>query len=227
MSIDPQILMALYSMQQSNQQDVSFQRGDRVHTVPNDPVSFLSNPVAGINDLVVGRELSPYEQLIQQQTQAFQQVLPQLQQEARGVPSEATRNALSNLRQSTTSAQQSYAASATARGAGGTPVAAQQSRFRASEQQTAGNILAQAQANAINQIASGGRMAIQSQGQLEEADYAAQQQYYKGLGTFLGWYLENRDDPQGQQMYQIIKDEMKFADQFQIQGGTNPMTLGG
>lgn len=121
---------------------------------------------AGIFNKLFAQE-SPFASAIEQQLQASQQLIPQLQAQARGESSVASRNIQQQLRQQTTSAQQSFAAGATARGGGGTPVAAQQARFRQAETVALGNVLAQLQQSSQAALLGIGQSGLQGQNLLE------------------------------------------------------------
>ena len=145
--------------------------------------SAFSSISGGIRNIFGGS--NNYEELIQQQLAAGAPVIASFQQEAAGIPSQATRNTMRQVRQNTTAAQQSYAASATARGTGGTPVAAQQARFRAAETRTLGNVLGAAQQNASNQLSSMYQTATAQQGALEEAERQYRIQFMYALANFI------------------------------------------
>ena len=152
---------------------------------------------------------SPYEQAVQQQVNVGNQLIPQLQAQMQGKQTAASRNLMQQVRQNTTQAQQSYAAGATARGAGGTPVAAQQSRFRAAETQTMGNVLGQYQMNAQNQLAGIAAGGVQALGGIEAQKRAQKDAATADFMDFLGYYREHRGEPEWDSMYENGKWNLK------------------
>ena len=185
--------------------------------------AIIANIGMNIGGSIFG-QTSPYEQAVQQQAQIGKSLIPQLQRQAAGLPTAASQAIMRQVRQNTTAAQQSYAAGATARGGGGTPVAAQQSRFRAAETQTLGNVLGQQQMQAQQQLASLYGTGLQMQGTLEQQEAAAQQQVMRTLMRFLQRYRENPDDPMYKEMYEsVVKPKLGFASQF---GYDTNFTLG-
>ena len=131
-------------------------------------------------------EESPFATGIEQRLQAGNQLIPQLQAQARGESGAASRNIGQQLRQQTTSRQQSFAAGATARGGGGTPVAAQLDRFRGDEQQALGNALAQLQANAQNALLGLGQTGLEGQNLLEIETARNNAQFANEIADFFG-----------------------------------------
>lgn len=150
---------------------------------------FLSALAAKIGGDLLGRFTgteSPFAGAVQDQLQAGQRLLPQLESQARGEPSVASQNIGRQLRQQTTSRQQSFAAGATARGGGGTPVAAQLDRFRGDEQQALGNVLAQLQQGSQNAILGLGQTGLEQQNLLEIEQARNTQQFATALSDFFG-----------------------------------------
>lgn len=152
---------------------------------------------------------SPYEQAVQQQVNVGNQLRPQLQAQAQGQPTAASRNLMQQVRQNTTAAQQSYAAGATARGAGGTPVAAQQARFRAAETQTMGNVLGQYQMNAQNQLAQIAMGGTQALGGIEAQKAQQKDAALADFMGFLGYYKEHMGEPDWDRVYELGKQNIK------------------
>ena len=160
--------------------------------------ALTGNPLAGLLLSAIGTEVlggifgsqSPFEQAIQQQVMAGNQLLPQLQAQAAGQPSAASRGIQQQLRQQTTSAQQSFAASATARGGGGTPVAAQQARFREAETGALATLLGQQQLGAQQQLLGVTRAGLGAQGLLEQQENQARGQLMSDISRFLGGRAE-------------------------------------
>jgi hypothetical protein len=148
---------------------------------------------------------SPYEANVRQQAGIGQSLIPQLQAQAMGHRTAASDAIMRQVRQNTTSAQQSYAAGATARQQGGTPVAANLDRYRQAETQTLGNVLGQQQASAQSQLANIYQTGVQAQGVLEQMEYQAKGQFMAPFMQFLGQYSVNKADPQFQRMYDLIR----------------------
>jgi hypothetical protein len=135
---------------------------------------------------------SPFATAVGQQLQAGQQLIPQLQAQARGEPSVASQNIQRQLRQQTTSAQQSFAAGATARGGGGTPVAAQQARLREAETGALGNVLAQLQQQSQNALLGLGQTGLEQQNLLEIENARNKQAFAEGITDFFGRRAERQ-----------------------------------
>ena len=140
---------------------------------------------AGIFNKLFSQE-SPFATGVEQRLQAGNQLIPQLQAQARGESSAASRNIGQQLRQQTTSRQQSFAAGATARGGGGTPVAAQLDRFRGDEQQALGNALAQLAGSSQSALLGVGQSALQGQNQLEIERARNTAQFTSAVTDFFG-----------------------------------------
>jgi hypothetical protein len=135
---------------------------------------------------------SPFATAIGEQLRAGQQLIPQLQAQARGEPSVASQNIQRQLRQQTTSAQQSFAAGATARGGGGTPVAAQQARFREAETGALGNLLGQLQLGSQSALLGLGQNALEQQNLLEIESARNKQAFAEGITDFFGRRAERQ-----------------------------------
>ena len=175
-----------------------------------------ANPLAGAALANLGYSMyqglfggqSELERLAQQQTGVGQTLIPQLQQAAAGQPTAATRAQMGQLRQQATKMGQSYAASAQSRGvAGTTPSAAQQGRIQAAELQGQANILGQAQVAATQQLAGIYGQGVATQIQADQIKRQAKTDFLEGIGTFMGWYNQNRNDPQAQRMYKLVEEE--------------------
>ena len=103
---------------------------------------------------------SPAEQAAGQMTGIGQQLIPQLQAQAAGLPTAATQAQQRQLQQATTRMGQSYAASARRSGMGSptlgggqpTPSRAQQGRYQAAQIGAMGNIMGQSQIAAQQQL---------------------------------------------------------------------------
>ena len=148
---------------------------------------------------------SPMEQATTQQLAIGRQLIPQLQAQAQGQPTLATQNAQRQLRQMTTRAQQAYGGTALRRGVGQTtPSAVQQQRFRQAETQAMGNIMAQSQIAAQQQLQQLYGQGLASQQQLEMQRQQNRAQFMSWLGEFMAYYRQNKNDPQAQELLQEL-----------------------
>lgn len=155
---------------------------------------------------------SPFEQASQQALQAQQQLIPQLQRQAAGLPTAATRAQMGQLQQSATRAGQSFAASAQRQGiAGTTPSRAQQGRVQAAQIQGQANILGQSQLAAQQQLLGIGAQGFAGQQQIEAGELAGKQQFLTGLGDFMAWYRQNKDSQLGRDMFEWLKSEIALT----------------
>lgn len=137
---------------------------------------------------VFGRQ-SPAEAAALQATQAGRMLIPQLQAQAMGQPTAATQAQQRQLQQATTRMQQSYAASARRAGlgaptlGGGQPTVsrAQQGRYQAAQLGAMGDIMAQSQIAAQQQLGGLYQAGLQTQRQIEMEEMAARGRAVGGL----------------------------------------------
>lgn len=149
---------------------------------------------------------SPMEQAAAQQMAIGKQLIPQLQAQAAGQPTAATRAQQQQLRQMTTRAQQAYGGSALRRGVGQTtPSAVQQQRFRQAETQAMGGIMGQSQLAAQQQLQGLYTGGLGMQQQLEAQAAQNRQQFMSGLANFMAMYQADKQDPEYQEILDIIK----------------------
>lgn len=151
---------------------------------------------------------SPFEQATGQFLQAGQDLIPQLQRQAAGLPTAATRAQMGQLQQQATRAGQSFAASAQRQGIGGgrtTPGRAQQGRVQAAQLQAQGNILGQAQLTAQQQLLGIGSQGLRAQAGIEQGELAGKQQFLGGIADFMAWYRQNKNDQLTSDMFELLR----------------------
>lgn len=149
---------------------------------------------------------SPYEQATQQNLSVGQALIQQLQRQAAGQPTAATRAQQQQLQQQAKRMQQSYAASAQRAGIGGTtPARAQQGRLQSAMLESMGGIMGQAQQSAQQQLLGVYGQGLQAQAQLEAQENAAKQQFMSSLGSLMSWYRQNKSDAQAQEFMNYYK----------------------
>jgi hypothetical protein len=140
--------------------------------------------------------------------QAFQQLLPQLQQQAMGIPSMATQNTVRNLGTEINKAQQSYAASMQRASPGmispTTPVRAGQGRLQEARIQGTADILGQAQQNAQNALLNIYGQSLPYQQQTEMQARQDQQALYAGIGSLWNDYKSSQNDPEFVQTFKPL-----------------------
>jgi hypothetical protein len=172
----------------------------------------IASQLAGVGYGIISRltgSETPLRETAAQQVAVGEQLIPQLQAQAKGQPTVATRAQMAQLQQQANRAQQSYGASARRQGISGTtPARAQQGRIQAAQQQALGNLLGQSQL-----AAQQGLMSIYSQGtanQLaaEEFEYQREQDFGKGFARSMSWYREQKD-PEAQEMWSMGKQLMQ------------------
>ena len=107
----------------------------------------------GLLERLFGGGQTPFEQSAAQGLAARSGLIGQLQQQAAGMPTAATRAQSRQLSQEVNRLQQSYGASASRQGiAGTTPARAQQGRLQAAKVQGLGNIMGASQISAQQQL---------------------------------------------------------------------------
>lgn len=172
-------------------------------------------------------QTSPYEEAAGSMLAAQQELLPQLQRQAAGLPTVATENIKRQLRQEGTRQGQAFAASASRQGIRGTtPGAAQQGRVAAATTQAIGNQLGQAQLAAQQQLLGVGAQGLQAQGIAEQQQAAQQQQFMSDIGAFMGWYGQNKTNPMALEMMGLLRKLLGYQSGFmgQMLQGPPPKT---
>jgi len=157
-----------------------------------------SAAIGKLMDIIEGP--SPYEQLVQQQLGVGKTLIPQLQAQAAGRPTAATRAQMGQLSQEVNRLQQSYGASATRGGMGGpvgrgglpTATVAQQGRYQASKLQGMANIMGQSQIAAQQQLGGIYGAGVQAQGLLELQERQNRNEFISSFGDA---YSANKLEP--------------------------------
>lgn len=164
---------------------------------------------------------SPMEQAAAQQMGIGKQLIPQLQAQAVGQPTLATQAQGLQLRQMTTRAQQAYGGSALSRRVGQTtPSAVQQQRFRQAETGAMGNIMAQSQLAAQQQLQGLYTGGLGMQQQMEAQAAQSRQQFMSGLAGFMAMYQQDKSDPEMQEILESIKRLAGLQERLVSQGVT-------
>ena len=146
--------------------------------------------IAGIVESLMGK--SPYEQSIQKQSNYMNQMLPQLYQEAQGIPSMATRNMMREAGTDINREQQSFMASQMRANPYQTKInTATRStlpRFTQMKQEANRNILGQAQQWARSALMGVGQSAQVQIGIAEQRRQARRDEFNSNVGSILGFY---------------------------------------
>lgn len=158
-----------------------------------------SAAIGKLMDMIEGP--SPYEQAVQQQLAVGKTLIPQLQAQARGEQTAATRAQMGQLSQEVNRLQQSYGASATRGGMGGpvgrgglpTATRAQQGRYQASKVQGMANIMGQSQIAAQQQLGGIYGAGMQAQGLLELQERQNRNEFISSFGDA---YSANKLEPE-------------------------------
>lgn len=158
-----------------------------------------SAAIGKLMDMIEGP--SPYEQAVQQQLAVGKTLIPQLQAQAAGRPTAATRAQMGQLGQEVNRLQQSYGASATRGGMGGpvgrgglpTATRAQQGRMQASKIQGMANIMGQSQTSAQQQLTGIYGAGMQAQGLLELEQRRSRNEMISSFGDA---YSANKLEPE-------------------------------
>lgn len=132
---------------------------------------------------------SPAEQAIQQQVGIGQQLIPELQRQMAGGTTPGIMASERRLKEETTRAGQTYAASARRRGVAGTiPAAAQQGRIEAGMIRGLADIRGSAAQSAQQQLAGLYRGAPMQLAGLEAARGEEQRGMFEDIGAIMGYY---------------------------------------
>lgn len=166
---------------------------------------------------------SPYEQMATQQMGIGRTLIPQLQRQAAGLPTEATRAQMQQLKSESNRMRQSYGQSARAAGLVGTsqttPARAQQGRLQAAQLQVYGSLLGQAQQSAQQQLGGLYESGIAAQREIELLKQQKKAEFLSTLGDFMKYYKTNKQDPLVQEMYEFLRN------QFTMPNGAIPSTI--
>lgn len=153
-------------------------------------VSAGSDVLAGLGEAIRGK--SPYETMMTNQADYMNQMLPDLANEARGIPSMATRNAMRESSQDINRYQQSYMASNQRANPGAktmtTPARAGGGKFETMKQEANRGILGQAQVGARNQLLGLGQNAQTMVGLAEERRQLRRDEFNTNISDFLGFH---------------------------------------
>lgn len=165
---------------------------------------------------------TPYERAAERQMQAGLSVIPELQKQARGEPTAASRAVVQQVRQEGQRQQQSYATSARKAGMlgstpGGQPsYRAETGRIQSDVRQVMGQRLGQAQLAAQQQLAGFLQPGIQSTERQDIYRDVQEEKTLAGIGRWMQRYYDNKGDPRWEEMKNFL---MELA-----QGGTTAKT---
>jgi len=135
---------------------------------------------------IMGGGQTPFEQSAAQGLAARSGLIGQLQQQAAGMPTAATRAQSRQLSQEVNRLQQSYGASASRQGiAGTTPARAQQGRLQAAKVQGLGNIMGASQISAQQQLGQLVGGAPEQQLIAETQRRQARKEFLGGIGQII------------------------------------------
>lgn len=152
---------------------------------------------------------SPAEQAAGQMTGIGRELIPQLQAQARGEPTAATRAQQRQLQQATTRMQQSYAASARRSGlgaptlGGGQPTVsrAQQGRYQAAQLGAMGDIMGRSQLAAQQQLGGLYTQGLEAQRQIEQQELASRGRAVGGLVQYMTAIEQDREQREYDQTF--------------------------
>lgn len=171
---------------------------------------------------------SPAERAVRQQLASRQQLIATLTPQAQGQPTAISRASESALRQATQRYMQSYGASARQAGISGTtPARAQQGRIQAASQQALVQQRGQLALGAQQQIGALTAGSLQTQIDLENAEFAAKNTFYQSLGELFGRQTGGTLDPELMELLNEIRDLARGSGQSGLSGGTSPGGLTG
>jgi len=143
---------------------------------------------------------SPYEKAIRSQLGYSQNILPMLSQEAQGIPSLATKQAMQSVSQEVNRLQQALAATAQRNAPAKTSVGRSeqvgQQRYQQAKTQAYGNILAQQQAYARQALMGLSGQAAQGQLALELQSRQDRQNAMAGLSKIMMEYKNYKEMPE-------------------------------
>jgi hypothetical protein len=157
---------------------------------------------------------SPFEENVAQRLGITQQLIPQLQAQAAGQPTAATRAAGMQLSQQMKRLQQSYAASAQRQGiAGTTPARAQQGRLQAAKVQGMAGIMGASQIAAQQQLGQLAAGAPAQQFQIEQQRRQQKREFLTGIGQVMAEYRlqdsQGQADAQTRELVQTLLDVIR------------------
>lgn len=159
-------------------------------------VSTGSDIIAGIGESLMGK--SPYEQTMGEQAGVMNSLMPQLTQEAQGIPSMATRNMMREAGTDINREQQSFMASQMRANPYQTKInTATRStlpRFTQMKQEANRNILGQAQQGARSALMGVGLNAQTQIGIAEQRRQARRDEFNSNVSSILGFY-KGMNDP--------------------------------
>jgi len=163
----------------------------------------------GIGESIFPQE-SPAEKYARMMLAQRQQLINQLQPQAAGQPSAASRGVEAALKQATNRYMQAYGASAQQQGIAGTTVAkAQQGRMAAGVQQAMAQARGQLATSAQQQIGALTQGAMQTQLSLEMQEQQAKSTFFNSLGELFGMKQGGKLDPETQKRYDELTDIMR------------------
>ena len=173
---------------------------------------------------------SPYASATQQQLAIGNTLIPQLQRQAAGLPTMATRAQMRQLNSQITRAQQSYAASARRQGLAQygltTPARAQQSRLRAAGIEAQANLLGNAQQTAQQLLTGLYGQGYAGQAALEAQQAAQREKQISGIGAYLGRFMQaykqNSEDPRWQEAFDKLVQLLELYSGGSLTGGQQP-----
>jgi hypothetical protein len=153
-------------------------------------VSAGSDILAGLGESIRGK--TPYETMMGNQAGYMNQLLPDLANEARGIPSMATRNAMRESGMDINRYQQSYMASMARANPGATKTTAPQragtGKFARMKEEANRDILGQAQVGARNQLLGLGQNAQTMVGLAEQRRQLRRDEFNQNISDFLGFH---------------------------------------
>ena len=158
---------------------------------------------------------SPYDQAAQQQMGIGKTLIPQLQQQAAGMPTAATRAQGNYLNQQVTRNMQSTAASASRAMPSGrqygqtAPARAAQNRLQGARIEGMANIMGQSQMNAQNQLSQLYQGGMASQAGVETANLAARTRVGQQIGQIMALMGDGQANEQDTELYNMIKNWLK------------------
>lgn len=153
--------------------------------------------VAGIGESIRGK--TPFEKAMENQASYATSMLPDIYNEARGLPSMATRNLMREAGAGINREEQSFMASQMRANPNmtklSTPTRTGSTRFTQMKQEVNRNILGNAQQNARQQLLGMGQNATAMVGLAEQRREERRSAFNKKIMNFLGYY-EGVNDPQ-------------------------------
>jgi len=173
--------------------------------------AIIGNIGSSLLQRIMGPEL-PYGQYAEEQMGAINSMLPELRSAAQGLPTAGSRAIQDQVRAEGNRQQQSYAQGARQRGmvgglpGGTTPYAAQQGRVQAATQSAMTQQLGQHQIAAQQTLAGMSPTAMQHMGVTQLADQQARGNIMSALGRFSGEFMNNRNNPQYQEMMAFLRE---------------------